>query len=137
MTVYAVMFDGSAAAGSKLDPGVRAEVDFLAPSTIDDGDIDEPMFADGAVSTRALADEAVTTDKLDDLSVTSGKLAAGAVTTAKLDDEAVTADKAGTGVVTAVDHSGTPISSTDMYLTAAQYAAIGTPDPNTTYYLVG
>jgi hypothetical protein len=137
MPITTVMFDTSADTGEKLDPAVRAEIDELAPSTIDDGDIKEPMLDDEVVSTRTIQDAAVTGAKIATGTIVSGNFEAGAVDTAALDDGAVTAVKTGTGVVTAYDHSGTAIVSKEVYLTAAQYALIGSPDANTTYYCVG
>lgn len=137
MPITAVMFNTDGSAGSKLDPAVQTEIDLIAPSTIDDGDITTNLLADLAVTAAKLAALAVTTAKINDLAVTTGKLAALAVTTAKLADNAVTAAKTGTGVVTAYDHTGSPVDSKNVYLTAAQYAAIGSPDPNTDYYLIG
>ena len=137
MAVTTVMFDTSAAAGSKMDPAVAAEIDLIAPSSLGPGDVTTDIIADAAVTTPKINDLAVTTGKLNDLAVTTGKLADGAVATGKLADNAVTAAKAGLGVVTARDASANPIACTEVYLTAAQYNAIVTPDPNTTYNIVG
>lgn len=137
MAITNVMFDTTAADGSKLDAAVAAEIDLIAPSSIDAGDITTDLLHDTAVTTAKLADTAVTTAKLADTAVTTAKLADTAITTAKLADDAVTATKTGLGVVTAADHTGNPIASTDVYLSAADYAAIVTPDPNTSYYITG
>jgi hypothetical protein len=131
------MIDTSAAAGSKLDPAVRDEIDLIAPSTIDAGDITTDLLADGAVTGPKLGAKAVGTGNIADNAVGTGQLADAAVGTTELGDGAVTAAKAGTGVVRAYDHAGTPVSSAEVYLTAAQYAAIGSPDPNTNYYIIG
>lgn len=131
------MFNLLADPGERLDPAVRAEVDLLAPSTIDDGDITESMLADDAVSQRTIAPGAVGHVEIETGGVEEENLAPNAVTTDKIIDAAVTAAKAGEGVVTAYDHVGNPIESKDVYLSAAQYNMIDTPDPNTTYNIVG
>lgn len=137
MAITAVMFDTEADEGSKLDPEVKAEIDFLAPSTIDSKDIKENMLDDESVTHRAIAPGAVQSDSIAEHAVETINYAAGSVDTAALEDDAVTAAKAGTGVTTAYDHSGNPVEDKTVYLTAAQYAGIATPDPNTSYYLVG
>lgn len=137
MAVTGVMFDTGAASGSKLDPAVQAEIDFLAPTTIDTGDIHTNMLADQSVTKDKLFPGAVDQDIIAAEGIATGNFAPGAVDTAALGDDSVTAAKAGTGVVTAYDVAGNPIESKDVYLTAAQYNSIGTPDPNTTYNIVG
>lgn len=137
MAVAGVMFDTAADDGEKLDPAVRAEIDFLAPSTIDTGDIHTNMLADEAVTKAKLYPGAVDQDIIAAGGVATVSIAPGAVTTDELGDNAVTAAKAGTGVVTAYDQAGNPIASKDVYLSAAQYNLIDTPDPNTTYNIVG
>lgn len=137
MATTAVMFDTGADPGEKLDAAVRAEIDELAPSTIDTGDIHTNMLADQSVTKAKIYPGAVDQDVIAEGGVDSGNIAAGAVDTNALADDAVTAAKAGTGVVTAYDHADNPIASRDVYLSAAQYNAIISPDPNTTYNIVG
>jgi hypothetical protein len=137
MAITNVMFDTTAADGSKMDPAVAAEIDLIAPSSVDAGDITTDLLHDLAVTTAKIADGAVTATQIADGAVGSAEIADGAVSTAKLANGAVTAAKAGTGVVTAANSAGSVIASTDVYLSAAQYAAIGSPDPNTSYYIVG
>lgn len=131
------MLDTSAADGQKLDPIVRAEIDFVAPSTIDTGDIHTNMLADLCVTEEKIYPGAVGHVQLALGGIESDNYAAGSVGTAALDDDGVTAAKAGLGTVTAYDYAGNPIESKDVYLTAAQYNLITVPDPNTTYNIVG
>lgn len=137
MAITGVMFDTAADPGEKLDVAVRAEIDELAPSTIDTGDIHTNMLADEAVTKPKLFPGSVDQDIIAAGGVATGNIAPGAVTTDQLGDEAITAAKAGTGVVTAYDQAGNPIESKDVYLSAAQYNLISVPDPNTTYNIVG
>lgn len=119
-------FDPLAAPGSKFtSSAVRAEIAELAPSTLDPGSVTESKIANGAVSNGKLANGAVN----------SAKIAVSGVGTTNLADGAVTADKAGTGVMTAHNGSGTAISADTVYLTAAEYAQIGTPDPDVFYFI--
>lgn len=134
MAITTVMFDTVAAPGSKLDPLVAAEVEHLAPG-LQSGEVQETTLADGSVSNPKIKAGAVTSEKIAQGGVEAINLAADAVGTAALQDDSVTAAKAGTGVVTAYDGAGNPIESRDVYLTVAQYNAIETPDPNTTYYI--
>lgn len=62
-----------------------------------------------------------------DNSVTNVKIPTGA---------AIDPTKLGTGRVIAVDGSGAPLSIVKMYLSQAQYDAIGTKDPNTEYNII-
>lgn len=130
-----IAYDPSADAGERLAPEVRAEIAVLAPSTV----------LNGAVTTAKLADDAVTAAKIAAGSVGNPELAGGAVATANIASGAVTADKlagssvtpakCSTGVVTSTDVSSNSVATTIMYLTAAQYAAIVSPNPNTLYFI--
>ena len=127
--------DMSKPVGQRFGPEMIAEIEVVAPSTVNDGDITEPKLDDGAVSTRALHDQ----------SVTEPKLGNGAVSTRALDDAAVTDDKVAPGglhpekvapgIPTATDWNGNFVSLRHVVLTAAQYAALNPVDPNTLYYI--
>lgn len=132
-----VAINTDAAIGQKLDSIVRAEIDFLAPSTIDSNDIKENMIDTGAVSSRNIADGAVGTSEIAAGAVVTASIANGAVANVNLAAGAVTSAKTGVGVVTCCDVSGNPVQSREMYVTAAQYAAIASPDPSTNYYIIG
>lgn len=134
MAITTVMFDTAAAPGSKLDPLVAAEVEHLAPG-LQAGEVNEAELADGSVTGPKIRAGAVDSTKIAAGGVEDVNMAADAVGTDALQDDSVTAAKAGTGVVTAYDGAGNPIESKDVYLTVAQYNAIVTPDPNTTYYI--
>lgn len=131
---YQVGFNPDAPAGSKFDPEVIAEIAEVAPSTVTPGSIETSDLAQKAVTTDKLDDEAVGTDQLGDGSVTYPKLGPKAVKAGTLDDDSVTVRSAGTGVLTLVDNVGAPIGGPGVLLTDAQYAALGTPDPNTLYF---
>lgn len=137
MAKTAVAFDTSADPGERLDPAVRAEIDQLAPSTVDAGDIHESHLATDSVSTLKIKAGAVTHPKIALDAVESDNIKAGAVGTPELADNAVTAAKAGTGVVTAVDAAGNAIESREWHGSTAEYDMIdpGDLDPNTTYYI--
>ncbi|MHC9292072.1 phage upper tail fiber protein [Mycobacterium sp. LTG2003] len=131
--VVFIAIDLDAEDGEKFAPEVRAEIAAVAPS----------LLVNGAVTTVKLRDLAVTLEKLADGAVTSPKIAAGgvkavnidtgAVTSDKIDAGAVTAPKAGVGVVTAHDSSGTAITVDIVPITAADYAALSSPNPNVLY----
>jgi hypothetical protein len=130
-----IAYDPKQPAGQRLAPEVRTEIATVAPSTVNNG----------AITTAKLAPAAVTTDKLANGAATSAKIATGgvetpnlkdaAVATAKIADAAVTPAKVGPGVVTSRDLSGNAFDIDMLPLTAAQYAAIATPNPNVLYLI--
>lgn len=130
-----VSLDLDAAEGERLSPQMRAEIATVAPSAVVNNSITTAKLRDAAVTRAKLGGGAVGSGELDSAAVTTAKLADGAVTAAKLADDAVTPAKCGTGVVTAVDSAGNPTENIVRYLTSAQYAAIASPDPNTTYMI--
>lgn len=135
MAIATVMMDTAAPAGSKFDPEVAAEIAEVAPGTLEPNQVKEYNLDDDAVSSRTIRAGAVTSEKIANGGVDTANYAAGSVDTAALGPASVTAEKAGTGVVTAYDAAGNPLASRDVYLTAAEYALIVAPDPNTTYYI--
>ena len=134
MAVTTVFFDTAAAPGSKLDPEMRAEIEFLAPG-LEDGEVGNSQLADNSITTDKIAPGGVTGVDIAADTLVTENYGPGSVDTAALADDAVTAAKAGVGVKTAYDAAGNPIESKEVYLTSAQYNLITTPDPNTTYYI--
>lgn len=134
MAITTVFFDTAAAPGEKVDPELRAEIEHLAPG-LEDGEVGTAQLANDAVTTEKIAPGAVTGVEIGADAILTDNYQPGSVDTAALKDDAVTAAKAGQGVVTAYDAAGNPIESKEVYLTSAQYNAIVTPDPNTTYYI--
>ncbi|QPX62154.1 hypothetical protein PBI_INDLOVU_39 [Mycobacterium phage Indlovu] len=134
MALTSVLFDTAAAAGSKFDPEVAAEIEELAPG-LAPGEVGEAELADGAVTEDKLHAGAVTSEKIATGGVDTANLAAEAVDTNALAPDSVTAEKAGVGVSTAYDAAGNPIEDKKVYLTTAQYNLLSPPDPNTTYYI--
>lgn len=133
MPITAVALDTSKDVGEKLDPEMRAEIEALAPSNIDDGEIQESMFDDDVVSRRAIAPGAVGTVEIATDGVEAANIKAGAVGTSEIAAGAVTADKAGAGVVKARDTAGNPLGITIVPITSLAYANLTTVDPNVMY----
>lgn len=131
-----IAYDDSAEVGERLAPEVRQEIAEVAPSQVLNGSITTAKLRDKAVTEEKLADGAVTSPKIATGGVKAVNLDAGAVTTDKLDAGSVTADKAGVGVVTARNSSGDPITLTGVPITAADYASLSPPDPNTLYVVL-
>lgn len=130
-----VGYDPAQPAGSRFAPEVRAEIAEVAPDNIDNGSVTTAKLANDAVTGDKIAPGAVSSTEIAQNGVASVNLASGAVTSSKIADDAVTADKAGLGVPTARDNSTNPIGLTFVPLTAAQYGAISSPDPNTIYLI--
>ena len=130
-----VSLDLDAAEGERLSPQMRAEIATVAPSAVVNNSITTAKLRDAAVTRAKLAAGAVGTSEIDTAGVGTANLASGAVTADKIAADAVTPAKCGTGVVTAVDSSGNAVETVVRFLTSAQYAAIGSPDPNTTYFI--
>lgn len=130
-----ISYEADSPEGERFAPEVRAEIAAVAPSAVLNNSITTAKLRDQAVTRAKLGPGAVGPDELDSAAVETPNLADSAVTTAKLDDDSVTPAKCATGVVTAVDSAGNPTENMLRYLTSAQYAAIGTPDPNTTYFI--
>lgn len=121
--------------GERLAPEVRAEIARVAPSAVLNNSITTAKLRDAAVTRAKLATGAVGSSEIDTGAVGTTNLASGAVTADKIATDAVTPTKCGTGVVTAVDSSGNSVETVVRFLTSAQFAAIGSPDPNTTYFI--
>ena len=121
--------------GQRFGPLVRAEIEAVAPSTVNDGDITEPKLDNNSVSTRTLVAKAVTEAKLDDGAVSTRALADGCVTDAKIAPGGLAPGKVAPGIPTAVDYNDNFVSLRHCVLTAAQYAALAIVDPNTLYYI--
>jgi hypothetical protein len=135
MTNTYVMFDPTQSAGSKFpSAAVQAEIGLLGSVDIPNGSITSAMLANGAVDTVALAAGAVTTPTLASAAVTAAKLATGAVTSGALAAGAVTTPAAGPGIPTAATVLGAALSLALVPLAAADYAALGSPNPNTLYF---
>ncbi|MBV9921908.1 MAG: hypothetical protein JOY78_13790 [Pseudonocardia sp.] len=131
---YYVAYDPTASAGQRLAPEVVAEIQTVAPSTVDNGSITTAKLADQAVVEAKIAPGAVGSTEIASGGVGAVNMGAAAVTTAAIEDAAVTPGKTGTGVVTAVDNTGSALASRIEYLTSAQYATLSPPDPNTWYF---
>ena len=135
MADLAVFYDPTKAPGERLGPSVRTEIALVAPAAVLNGSITTAKLADDSVTEAKVVDASVTTGKIADLNVTTGKIAAEAVTTDKVADDAITPAKTATGVVTALDSDGNYVEAKIVFVTAAQYAALSPPDPNSVYYV--
>jgi hypothetical protein len=123
--------------GERLAPEVRAEIAVIAPSVVSIGSVTTAKLHDDAVTYDKLGPAAVHTDNLQDDAVTAAKLADNAVLAASIADGAVGLTEAGGGLLKATDKTGTARSLTmSGPYTAAEYGAIGSPDPNTVYVIV-
>lgn len=133
MPITAVLMDTSQDVGNKLDPEMQAEVEALAPSSLDPGEIQEIHFDDDVVSQRAIAPGAVGTVEIETDGVDSPNIKAGAVGTSELAADAVTRDKAGAGVMTCADTAGNPITVEFVPITSVAYAALSPKLPGVLY----
>lgn len=96
---------------------------------------DQRTPADNTVTSAKIQDGAVLTAKIGDSQVTSAKIADGTITDADINASAAIAPtKLGTGRVVGTVN-GTPTSLTVWTGSAAQYAAIGSKDANTLYFV--
>lgn len=130
-----VAFDTSKPIGQRFAPEVRQEIELLAPSNIPIGGVTTSKIANDAVTQEKIGDDAVGPDQLADQAVGAAALATNAVTTVKIANGAVTSAKVGVGVMKVKDSTGNDITLTGVPVTAAQYAAITSPDPNTLYLI--
>lgn len=130
-----VALDLSKDPGERLAPEMRAEIAEVAPSVVVDGSITTDKLADNAVNRVKIADAAIGPDELDVSAVKTTHITNEAVTTGKLAASAVTPDKCDTGVVTCVDSSDNAVETIVKYVTAVEYSALATPDPNTLYFI--
>jgi hypothetical protein len=133
MPITTVLLDTSQTVGNKLDPEMQAEIEAVAPSALDPGEIQEVHFDDDVVSRRAIAPGAVGTVEIDTDGVDSPNIKAGAVGTSELAADSVTRDKAGAGVMTAADTAGNPITVEFVPITSVDYAALDPKLPNVLY----
>lgn len=130
---YSIFIDLNQDQGEQLAPEVRAEIAAVAPSTVTNGSITTAKLAEDSVTNGKIAPGAVGSLEIATSGVETGNLAPESVTTSKLAPDAVTPVKCGTGVVTARDADGNDIEWAEVLMTAAQYAALSTKDPNVVY----
>lgn len=130
-----IAYDPSALPGERLAPEVRTEIAYVAPSAVTNSSITTIKIADTAVTTPKIADAAVTLAKLATNSVGTVQIVNAAVTTVKIADNAVTPAKTTTGILLSVDSADAYVNRKTKDVTAAEYAAIVSPDPNT-YYMI-
>ncbi|AER48954.1 hypothetical protein SEA_DONNY_40 [Mycobacterium phage Donny] len=135
MTIANVMMDTAQPVGSKLDDEMIAEIEEIAPGIPPDGTITEAKLHAQAVSKEKIKPGAVDSTIIAEGGVKAINYESKSVGSAALADHSVGVLQAGTGVCTAYDAAGNPVESKRVYLTAAQYALIETPDPNTDYYI--
>lgn len=129
-----VTLDPEKPPGQQLAPEMRSEISFVAPSTVNDGDITTPKLKNLAVAREKIALGAVGSQQIAAGGVETGNVADGAIVAAKLGPHAVGPDKTGVGVVTAANADGGARELKQVPCTAAEYAALQ-PDPNTLYLL--
>lgn len=120
--------------GSRLSPEIIAEIEIVAPSTVNDYSLIEAKYADESVSHRALALGAVFSVNIMTGEVKTDNLADNSVTDTKLAPGSVRPNAAGPGIPTIYDFSNNPISVVFKDCTLAEYASVADPDPDT-YYL--
>jgi hypothetical protein len=132
-----VAYDPEQPAGERLAPEVIAEIQLVAPNDVQDGAITSTKLAAGAVEEANIAAGAVGSPELANGAVNAAALASGAVTSGKIAAGAVGFAAAGAGVATAEDSSSNPIALRFVPITAALYAGLTTPDPNTIYLIDG
>ncbi|APD19262.1 hypothetical protein SEA_CEPENS_32 [Mycobacterium phage Cepens] len=135
MGIIVLALDTSKPFGQQLSPELIAEIQRVAPSAVSNGSITTAKLRDLAVTAAKLALGAVHSEHIGTGEVKTVNLSDGTVTTEKVADNAITAVKVGIGVVTAVDEDDEPIEKKFKYLTATEFAAIESPDPNVTYMI--
>ena len=135
MADLVIGYDPSQPPGERLPVEVRQEISIVAPSTVDDQSITEAKLADSAVSNRTIKNGAVTSEKIANGGVQSINIGDAQVTAGKIAEGAVTPDVVATGVVAAVDSSGNALTVVIEPCTAAEYAALTSPNPNTLYFI--
>lgn len=130
-----IAYDPAKPVGQRLGAPIRAEIQEVAPSTVDAGSVTESKLADDAVTNPKIAPGAVDSVTIATGGVERVNIASEAVGEPQLAPHSVTPEKTGIGVVTAKDNSGNDLALTVVHLSAAQLAAIPTPnrDPNTLY----
>lgn len=134
--VIGVLYDPDQPPGERLAPEVRAEIDLIAPSTVNDGDITTPKLRDRAVTGEKIEQATVTGDHLAPGAVGNTALANGAVTGGKVADHTLTDQHAAAGLTTAHNAAGQPIRLNLVPMTAVEYAALGNnQDPDSAYMI--
>lgn len=130
-----VAYDPTAPVGSRLAPEIIAEIQAVAPSTVNDDSITEPKLANNAVSSRTLEDGAVETAALADDAVSGAKIGSKQVAAANIADDTIGPEQTGNGIPTVTDSSGNPVAANLEEISSAAYTALTTPDPNTWYFI--
>lgn len=130
-----IAYDPTRPVGQRLAPEMATEIALLSPIEVSDGSITEVKLADQAITQDKMGANSVLSYALSDEAVLSEKLAALAVTKAKIALRAIGPDQVDDGVPTAYDSSGNPISVKMVIISAAGYAALSPPDPDTLYFI--
>lgn len=133
MPDYVFTFNPNAPQGERLSPEVREEIEFLAPSTLNDNAVSTVKIQDDAVTNAKIAPDAVHSEQILNGEVISSKLGPGSVTTPKIAAGAVTPTQAGQGIVTSTDTGGAPLTMSVIPISATDYAALVTPSPSVLY----
>lgn len=137
MADIVVAYDPEQPAGERLAPEVIAEIQLVAPNDVQDGAITTTQIAAATIEESNMAANSVGAPELINGSVGAAALASSAVTAGKIQAGAVGFAAAGAGVTTVQDSSGNNISLRIVPITAALYAALSPPDPNTLYAIDG
>lgn len=110
--------------GQRLASEVVAEIEKVAPSTVNDGSITTAKIRNGAVTADKLGPAAVKSAAIGTGEVKSTNIGTNAVTTTKIQAGAVTPDKVGPGVLTIFDGDGNPLQIPVYLMPFADYGAI-------------
>lgn len=135
MAELLVAYDPSKPAGQRLSPEVQAEIALLNPFGVPNLTIGEEKLTDNSVAEGKIKSEAVTKEKIAPEAVDTSRLKPGAVIGTTIGTKVLAATHVDKGIVKVVDVDDNDADVTHKVLTAAQYAAIGTKDPNTVYFL--
>lgn len=130
-----IAYNPDADPGERLPPEVVAEIEIVAPSSVEDDSLTTAKYKDESVTGAKLKPGAVGTVQLAEHGIEAINLGADCVTRDAIGDGEVLPAACGPGVVTAVDSSDNATETILKPLTAAEYALIVTPDTNTLYFI--
>lgn len=130
---YIPGYNPAAPVGERLAPEIRTEIALLVPTILPANSVGGEQLQEGAVGSEHIGEGAVTEGAYGAGSIHETSIAYQAVTSELIAPGSIHIEHVEAGVATTVDTNEQAVELRFTPLTATEYAAIPSPDPNTIY----